>query len=98
MRIIVDAMGGDNAAFEIIKGAVMALEKYKTEIVLCGRTEEILQCMEKIGLSEIPKGMEIAYARDVVEMEDNPSTIIKAKPESSMIVGLKMLKDGAGDA
>ena len=98
MRIIVDAMGGDNAPFEIVKGAVMAAEKYRAEIVLCGNGEEILRSLEKMGISDLPKGLEIANATEVVEMEDNPSTVMRAKPDSSMVVGLKMLKDGTGDA
>ena len=98
MKIIVDAMGGDNAPFEIVKGAVMALEKYDCEIILCGKTEEIYRSLEKLGVEKLPNGLEIAYASDVVEMEDNPSTVIKTRPDSSMIVGLKMLREGGGDA
>ena len=96
--IAVDAMGGDNAPFEIVKGTVMALEKYDCEIILCGKTEEIYRSLEKLGVEKLPDGLEIAYASDVVEMEDNPSTVIKTRPDSSMIVGLKMLRDGGGDA
>ena len=98
MRIIVDAMGGDFAPMEAVRGAVEALEHYNAEIVLCGITEEILRCLEKLGISDLPNGLEIAYAKDVVTMEDNPASVIKTKPESSMMVGLKMLKDGNGDA
>lgn len=99
MRIIVDAMGGDNAPYEIVAGALAASERYKNdEIVLCGIGEEILRCMEKLGVKDLPKGVEIAHATEIVEMEDNPSGVYKTKPDSSMVVGLKMLRDGKGDA
>ena len=98
MRIIVDAMGGDNAPFEIVKGAVMAAEKYRVEIVLYGKGEEILRSLEKLDIKDLPNGIEIAHADEVVEMEDNPSTIIKSKPNSSMVLGLSMLRNGGGDA
>lgn len=99
MRIIVDAMGGDNAPLEIVKGALMAAERYSNdEIVLCGVGEEILRSIEKLGVKDLPKGVEIAHATEVVSMEDNPSSVYKAKPDSSMVVGLKMLRDGKGDA
>ena len=98
MRIIVDAMGGDNAPFEIVKGAVMAAEKYRAEIVLYGKGEEILRSLEKLDIKDLPNGIEIAHADEVVEMEDNPSTIIKSKPNSSMVLGLRMLRNGGGDA
>ena len=98
MRVVVDAMGGDNAPLEIVKGALAAAEKYKTDIILCGKGEEILRALEKLGIKDLPKGVEIANATEVVEMEDNPSTVIKAKPDSSMVKGLKMVKDGAADA
>lgn len=98
MRIIVDAMGGDNAPLEIVKGALEASKKYNAEIVLCGIGEEILRSLEKLGINDLPQGFEIAHAPEVVEMEDNPSTVMRQKPASSMVMGLKMLRDGGGDA
>ena len=98
MRVVVDAMGGDNAPLEIVKGAVEAAEKYRAEIVLCGRGEEILRALEKLGIMDLPRGVEIANASETVEMEDSPSTVFKTKPDSSMAVGLKMVRDGAADA
>ena len=98
MKIIVDAMGGDNAPLEIVKGAIDANKEFSCEIVLTGKTEEILRCLNELGYSEIPAGVEIMNATEVVEMEDDPATACRVKPDSSMTVGLRMLKEGKADA
>ena len=94
MRIIIDAMGGDNAPSEIIKGAVLAKKELGVEIVLVGRAEEIKACLEKEGCTDV----EIVDAREVVTMEDDPSTATRRKKDSSMTVALNLLRDGKGDA
>jgi len=98
MKIIVDAMGGDNAPGEIVKGAILAAEELRQDIILAGRTETLLKVIETMGLKELPKGIEIANATEVVEMEDDPSTAVKTKTDSSMAVGLRLLRDGQGAA
>lgn len=98
MKIIVDAMGGDNAPFEIVKGSIEAAKEHEVDIILTGKVEEILKCIEKMGLSELPKGIEIANATEVVEMDDDPAMICRRKSDSSMTVALNMLKAGQGDA
>ena len=98
MKIIVDAMGGDNAPDEIVKGAISAVEEYKIEIILTGRGEEILRSLEKMGRKELPHGIEIMNANDVITMEEDPVTAVREKKDSSMLVGLNMLRDGLGDA
>ncbi len=98
MKVIVDAMGGDNAPFEIVKGAIDAYNEYGVEVVLVGRKDDISAVVTKLGLTALPKGISVVHANEVILMEDHPSSVIKEKPESSMVVGLKMLADGAGDA
>ena len=98
MKIIVDAMGGDNAPLEIVKGALLAAKELETEITLVGRGEEILRCLQELGEADLPSNVEIADARQVVEMEDDPATVTKVKADSSMTVGLKLLRDGKADA
>ena len=93
MKIIVDAMGGDNAPEAIVKGSAYARDRLGAEIVLVGRREEI----EKY-LGENRSGIEIVDARDVVTMEDDPSTATRRKKDSSMTVALNLLKNGGGDA
>jgi glycerol-3-phosphate acyltransferase PlsX len=98
MKIIVDAMGGDNAPDEIVKGAVEAAESYHIEIILTGKGEEILRSLQKMGRSELPKRIEIAHASEVVAMDEDPVAAVREKKDSSMVVGLNMLRDGLGDA
>ena len=98
MKIIVDAMGGDNAPLEIVKGAVMAVQELKTEVILVGRGEDILRSFQQLGYKDLPSGIEVANASQVIEMEDDPATATRVKTDSSMTVGLKLLHDGVGDA
>lgn len=98
MKIVVDAMGGDNAPLEIVKGALMAVREFDVDITLVGRGEDILRTLEQLGESDLPRNVEIANATQVVEMEDDPSTVTRQKADSSMTVGLKLLRDGKADA
>ncbi len=93
MRIIVDAMGGDHAPQEIVKGALLAREAYGHEIVLVGKEEEILAAAG----GSVPAGVTVRDAREVVEICDDPATAFKKKKDSSLTVGLTMLRDGEGD-
>ena len=77
MKIIVDAMGGDNAPMEVVKGAIQAVEEVKAEIILVGNAEAILRCVQELGLQNLPKGLEIANASDVVTMEDDPARAVR---------------------
>ena len=98
MKIIIDAMGGDNAPDEIVLGALRAAKEFQTEVVLVGRGEEILRGMKANGLDNLPEGVEIANAEDMVDMHADPTQVVQQHRNSSMVVGLKMLADGAGDA
>jgi len=98
MKIILDAMGGDNAPLAPVMGAVEAARLYGLEITLVGRGEDILNAMRGAGISDLPKGLEICHADDVVDMHDDPATVIHKRKNSSMVVGLKMLSQGQGDA
>ena len=94
MRIIIDAMGGDNAPAEIVKGAVMAKQRLGVEVTLVGRAEDVRACLENEGCTEI----DIVDAREVISMEDDPSTATRRKKDSSMAVALNLLREGKGDA
>ena len=98
MRIIVDAMGGDNAPQAPVMGAIWANKEYGVEITLVGRGEDILKVLEQNGIKELPDGVEIAHASEVVEMCDNPATAFREKKDSSLTVGLNLVKNGQGDA
>lgn len=94
MKIIVDAMGGDNAPEAIIEGAVSARDSLGVQIVLVGQKEAVEKCLGDTDRTDI----EIVDAREVVTMEDDPSTACRRKKDSSMTVALNMLKNGEGDA
>ena len=98
MKIILDAMGGDNAPEAPVLGALEAARDFGTEITLVGRGEEILAVLKKHGIENLPEGVDIANADDVVDMHDDPASVIHKRKNSSMVVGLKMLADGQGDA
>ena len=98
MKIIVDAMGGDNAPQAPVLGALQANKEYGVDITLVGRGEDILKVLEDNGVKDLPAGVEIANASEVIEICDDPSTAFRDKPDASMTVGLKLLKEGAGDA
>ena len=98
MKIILDAMGGDHAPEAPVLGAVEAAKAYGTKITLVGRGEEILDVLRKAGIQDLPDGIEISNADDVVDMHDDPASVIHKRKNSSMVVGLKMLADGNGDA
>ncbi len=98
MRVILDAMGGDNAPLAPVMGAVEAAKLYNAQITLVGKGEEILDALKSQGIMDLPAGLEIANADDVVDMHDDPAKVIHKKKNSSMVVGLKMLADGEGDA
>lgn len=98
MKIIVDAMGGDNAPAEIVKGSLDAARELGVDVVLVGRGEEILRVIDGLGLKGLPRGVEVANASEVVEMEDDPANIIRVKKDSSLTVAFNLLRDGKGDA
>lgn len=91
-------MGGDNAPEAPVLGAIEAAKAYGTEITLVGRGEAILEVMRAHGIQDLPQGVEIANADDVVDMHDDPASVIHKRKNSSMVVGLKMLAEGQGDA
>lgn len=98
MKIIVDAMGGDNAPLEIVKGALQGRARWGVEIVLTGDAAQILRALEECGEKTVPQGVEIANATQTVEMCDDPATVFRHKKDTSMGVGLTMLRDGKADA
>lgn len=97
MKIIVDAFGGDNAPLEIIKGAVDAKNEYGVDILLTGDEETIRRVADENGISL--DGVEIVHAPGVFTNNDQPTAIrTKAKADTSLATGFRLLKEGAGDA
>ncbi len=94
MRIILDAMGGDNAPEAVVKGAVRAKKELGVDITLVGIESRVKECLRAEGCEDI----EVVNASEIITMNDDPSTATRRKKDSSMAVALKMLSDGKGDA
>ena len=100
MRILLDAMGGDNAPEANIRGAIKASKEINSQIVLIGKEDVIRTKIKEIynkELEEITDKITIQNATETIEMEDTPTQAIKHKKDSSMVVGFKMLKQDEGD-
>ena len=98
MKIIVDAMGGDNAPLEIVKGALQAAKaRPGLEIVLVGKEAEVRAAAAQCGAATLPETVTVVNATEVIDMHDDPAKAFRNKPDSSMTVGLTMLRDGQGD-
>ena len=98
MKVILDAMGGDLAPEAAVLGALDANRDFGAQVTLVGKSEEILEILRKSGCNNLPEGMEIAGAEDVVDMHDDPGKVIHQRKNSSMVIGLRMLAQGQGDA
>lgn len=95
MRVALDAMGGDEAPKEIVKGALRAIELYPEleKIILVGKEEEI-----KKYLTRKEKKIEIVDAREVIEMDDHPAIAYRKKKDASITIATKLVKEGKADA
>ncbi len=101
MRILLDAMGGDNAPDANIKGAVNAIQQIEAEVILIGNEQILLQRIKELygkdSIQELSPRLSIHHTTETIEMEDIPTVAIKRKKDSSMVVGFNMLKNGEGD-
>ena len=98
MKIIVDAMGGDNAPMEIVKGALAGQKHWGVDIALTGDESAIRDALAQCGQRELPQRMEIIPTTQTVDMCDDPATVFRRKKDTSMGVGLTMLREGKADA
>lgn len=98
MNIIIDAMGGDFAPAEPVRGALQAHKEFGCDITLVGKEDEIQKVLKADGVKDLPKGVQIVHASEVIEICDDPARACLRKKDSSMSVGMKMLRDGQGDA
>lgn len=96
MKIIIDAMGGDNAPSEIVKGSVRAVDELGVELVLVGKEELVKKELQECGYSG--DKISVVNASEVIEGEDDPIHAIRRKKDSSMRVALNLLANGEGDA
>lgn len=96
MRIVVDAMGSDNYPAPDVAGAIMAAREFGEDIILVGDEKQIKAELAKSPTGDLP--IRICHASQVIEMADKPSEASREKKDSSMHVGLNLVKDGEADA
>ncbi|MBT4150095.1 MAG: phosphate acyltransferase PlsX [Candidatus Marinimicrobia bacterium] len=96
MKIALDAMGGDLAPQAIIQGAFDAISRSSEdlEIILIGNQDKINSCLDKT----LPNQISIHHASEIVTMDDDGSKVFKSKPDSSIVQGLKLVKENKANA
>lgn len=100
VRVAVDAMGGDNAPAEIVKGCVAALKKDgDIQVILVGKEELIRKELSSCGGSALPEDrLKVVNATEVIETGDAPVASIRSKKDSSIVVGMKLVRNKEADA
>ena len=96
MKIIVDMMGGDNAPLAVLEGAAAAVKEYGVQLIGVGDEAIVRKTAADNNISL--DGIELVNCTEVIEMCDEPARAIRTKKDSSIVVGLNMLKEGKGDA
>ena len=96
MKIIVDMMGGDNAPLAVLEGAAAAVKEYGVSLIGVGNEDLVRKTAAE---HNIPlDGIELVNCTETIEMCDEPARAIRSKKDSSIVVGLNLLKEGRGDA
>lgn len=96
MRIVLDAMGGDEAPRETVKGAVRAARAFGCTVILVGPHETI--AAELAHHTTDGLDLPIVDAPEVIGMDESAATAVRRKPDSTHVVGLRMMRDGQADA
>ena len=96
MRIVLDAMGTDNYPAPDVEGAVLAAREWGDEIILVGDEAQVKAELEHHDTDGLK--LELVHASQVIEMTDKPAEAAKAKTDSSMRVGMNLVRDGLADA
>ncbi|MBI4299702.1 MAG: phosphate acyltransferase PlsX [Chloroflexi bacterium] len=96
MKIALDAMGGDRAPLEIIRGAIEAAREYGVEVLLVGKREEIEPELNWPSAKGLP--IQVVDASQVIDMDEHPASAVRQKQDSSLVVGINLLRNGEADA
>lgn len=97
ITIAVDAMGGDYAPTQIIKGVNLAVQLYDIKVLLVGIESKIIEEYKSLKVS-IPTSVEIIHASEIIEMDESPTKAIKKKKDSSIVKALSLVHDKQADA
>lgn len=98
MKIIIDAMGGDNAPEQIVKGAFKALADFDFELILVGDESKIQKYIDELKSEELKSKITVVNCQKCISMNDEPTSIIHENRDSSMGVALDMLAKNEADA
>jgi len=96
VKVAVDAMGGDYAPQEIVKGAIQAAQKDGIELILVGSEDAIQRELEKYDVSELP--IRVVNASEVIRDGESPVAALRQKPDASISVATQLVKTGEADA
>ena len=97
INVALDAMGGDNAPGEIVKGAVDAVDsRSDIKVILVGKEDIVKKELNKYSYPQ--EQIEVVHASEIIETAESPVNAIRRKKDSSMVVGMKLVKEGAADA
>ncbi|MCK9267723.1 MAG: phosphate acyltransferase PlsX [Alkaliphilus sp.] len=96
MRVVIDAMGGDNAPVATVKGAVEAVKSYNIDVILAGNEPMIEEQLAKYDHTR--EKIEIVHCNEIITNEDKPVSAIREKRDSSMVAALKLVKEKRADA
>lgn len=94
--VALDAMGGDLAPVEIVKGAVDAVKELEVEIKLVGRQDAVEAELVKYEYAK--ESIQVVHAEEVIGTDEVPTSAIRRKKNSSLVVGLNLVKNGEADA
>src|SRR5579859_2538116 len=97
LPIAVDAMGGDHAPGEIVRGALRAVNEHGIAVTLVGRREAVEQELRGAGAAA-PDGISIVDAREVIEMHEHPANAVRAKRDSSLVSSCALVAAGEARA
>jgi len=96
MKIVVDAMGGDNAPDAVVKGCILARDEYNVGVILSGREQEIRKILENNTTNF--KNIDILNADEIITNEDKPVLALRRKKNSSLVIALNAVKNNEADA
>lgn len=96
MKIAIDAMGGDYAPEEVVKGAVLALEERSLEIILLGNVEKIKEELKKYKFKK--DNLSIINCKESIDTGEFPLNALRTKKDSSILVGMNLLKNNRANA
>ncbi len=96
MKIVLDAMGGDHAPAVTVEGGVLAARSLGDTVILVGRQDVVNQELAKHDTTQLD--LPVVHASEVIEMEEHPATAVRSKKDSSMVVGMELVRRGEADA